>query len=253
MTTSTTHSTSDTSAGRGRRRAVVTGAARGIGLGVGTRLVDEGFDVLLVDIDESVASAARSIGARSAVVDLAANDAVSVLGDVLEGGAYWLVVNNAGVFDKTPLLDIDLERWDRVQVVNTRSMVAVMQAAVPAMIDAGGGRIVNMASMAAKLGCAGESAYAASKAAVVAVSRIAAAEFGPHGITVNSICPGYVLTDMGADTRTGEQVAAWSAMSPLGRLGDIDDIASLVAHLASDGAGYMTGQSLNVTGGMCTS
>ena len=106
--------------------------------------------------------------------------------------------------------------------------------------------------MAAKLGTPGEAAYAASKAAVVALTRIAAMEFGPHDITVNAICPGYVLTEMGADTRSAEQIDAWSAKSPLGRLACADDVAELIAFLSGDGAGYITGEALNITGGMCT-
>lgn len=239
--------------GGGCRRAIVTGAARGIGLGLASRLVADGYLTTLIDTDPSVESAATRLGARSAVIDLTDADASQRISELVEGEPCWLLVNNAGIFDKTPLLDIDLADWDRVQAVNTRSMVATMQAVVPSMISAGGGRVVNMASMAAKLGTPGEGAYAASKAAVVALSRIAANEFGPHGITVNSICPGYVLTDMGADTRDEEQVAGWTAMSPLGRLASPDDIASLVTYLASDGASYITGQALNVTGGMCTS
>ena len=105
------------------------------------------------------------------------------------------------------------------------------------------------AAEAAKAGGAMEAHYAASKSAVVALTRAAAIEWGGHGVTVNAICPGYVLTEMGAGTRTEEQVAQWTAKSPLGRLGVPDDVAGLVAYLATDG-GYVTGQALNVTGGM---
>lgn len=238
--------------GRGRR-AIVTGAARGIGLAIATRLVAEGYDTTLLDADPGVAAAADHLGARSTVIDLVAPDVARHLSELVGDESCWLLVNNAGIFDRTPLLDIDLGCWDHLQAVNTRSMVATMQAVVPTMIDSGGGRVVNMASMAAKLGTPGEAAYAASKAAVVALSRIASKEFGPHGVTVNSVCPGYVPTDMGADTRDDEQIAGWKAMSPLGRLGTADDVASLVAYLASDDASYITGQALNVTGGMCTS
>ena len=103
--------------------------------------------------------------------------------------------------------------------------------------------------MAAKAGGAMEAHYAASKSAVIALTRAAAIEWGPYGVTVNAICPGYVLTEMGAGTRTDEQVAQWTAKSPLGRLGRPEDVAGLVAYLATDGA-YVTGQALNVTGGM---
>ena len=235
------------------RRCLVTGAARGIGRRIAERLIEEGMRATLLDIDPAVEDVARALGAADLVVDLA--DAAATRRVLASGGAddpYWLVVNNAGVFSKTPLLEITIEEWDRVHRVNVRSMVVVIQALAPAMIAAGtGGRIVNVASMAAKLGTQGESAYAASKAAVVALSRIAAMEFGPHGVTVNAVCPGYILTEMGADTRTPDQVAAWTAKSPLARLGHPDDVASAVAFLASDDGSYMTGQAINVTGGMC--
>ena len=235
------------------RRCIVTGAARGIGRRIAERLVEEGMQAALLDVDPAVSDVARGLGAASLVVDLA--DAAQTRRALSAGagdGPYWLVVNNAGVFSKTPLLEMTLEEWDRVQAVNVRSMVVVIQALAPAMIAAGaGGRIVNVASMAAKLGTPGEAAYAASKAAVVALSRIAAMELGPHGVTVNAVCPGYVLTEMGASTRTADQIAAWTAKSPLGRLGDPGDVASAVAFLASDDGSYMTGQAINVTGGMC--
>ncbi|MCY4663595.1 MAG: SDR family NAD(P)-dependent oxidoreductase [Acidimicrobiaceae bacterium] len=235
------------------RRCLVTGAARGIGRRIAERLIEEGMHAALLDVDPAVEDVARGLGATSLVVDLA--DAAATRRALAADAGhepYWLVVNNAGVFSKTPLLEMTLEEWDRVHRVNVRSMVVVIQALAPAMIAAGaGGRIVNVASMAAKLGTPGEAAYASSKAAVVALSRIAAMELGPHGVTVNAVCPGYVLTEMGAGTRTADQVAAWTAKSPLGRLGEPDDVASAVAFLASDDGSYMTGQAINVTGGMC--
>lgn len=271
-------------AGLRGRRGLVTGAARGIGRRVAQRLADEGMRMTLLDVDPAVEQVAAEMGAAGVIADLRDEEAtrralaVAAAGDFNAGSRdaapvarpldrgtrgrgdsdmvadpYWLLVNNAGVFAKTPLLEMDLDEWDDLHRVNARSMVVVMQALAPAMIASGrGGRVVNMASMAAKRGTPGEAAYAASKAAVVALSRIAAMELGPHGITVNSICPGYVLTEMGADTRSPDQVAAWTAMSPLGRLGDPTDVAAVVAFLASDDGAYITGQALNVTGGMCT-
>ena len=147
---------------------------------------------------------------------------------------------------------MSLNEWDHLHQVNVRAMVVTMQAITPSMRVVGGGRVVNMASMAAKRGTPGEAAYAASKAGVVALSRIAAMELGSYGITVNSICPGYVLTEMSAGTRSADEVAAWTALSPLGRLGTPADLAAVVAFLASDDGSYITGQALNVTGGMCT-
>jgi len=240
-------------AGLAGRRGLVTGAARGIGREIAGRLVSEGMATTLLDIDPSVEAIAAEMGATSLVVDLADAESTNrMLAESSEGDPCWLLVNNAGVFSKTELVELDLAEWDRVQAVNVRSMVVTMQALAPAMVAGGGGRIVNMASMAAKRGTPGEAAYAASKAAVVALSRIAAMELGPHGVTVNSICPGYVLTEMGADTRSEDQIAEWTALSPLGRLGAPADVAGVIAFLASDDGAYLTGQAINVTGGMCT-
>jgi 3-oxoacyl-[acyl-carrier protein] reductase len=104
--------------------------------------------------------------------------------------------------------------------------------------------------MAARRGTPGEAHYAASKAAVLALTRVAALELGPCGITVNAVCPGYVLTELGAGTRTDRDVAEWSAASPLGRLATVEDVAGVVSFLASDDGAYLTGQALDVSGGM---
>ena len=126
-----------------------------------------------------------------------------------------------------------------------------MQVAAGSMVAAGrGGSIVTIASMAAKQGGAGQGHYAASKAAVVALTRVAAQEWGEHGITVNALCPGYILTEMGADTRTEDDIRTWCSYSPLGRLGTPADVAGLATFLASPDGAYLTGQALNVTGGM---
>jgi NAD(P)-dependent dehydrogenase (short-subunit alcohol dehydrogenase family) len=235
------------------RRALITGAGRGIGLAIAKRLTADGMAVTMLDRNPDVLETAADLGADGLVADL--RDAASTtdaLNAASEAGPYWLLVNNAGVFQKMSLLETPVEVWDEVQEINTRSMLLTMQALAPAMCASGGGRIVNIASMAAKKGTPGEAAYAASKAAVVALSRIASLEFGPDGVTVNSLCPGYVMTDLGNATRTEEQVEAWAAMSPLEKLCEPEDVAGVVAFLASEDGRYMTGQSLNVSGGMCT-
>jgi 3-oxoacyl-[acyl-carrier protein] reductase len=112
------------------------------------------------------------------------------------------------------------------------------------------GCIVNMASMGGKVGSPNQAHYAASKAAVISLTRVSAMELGPHGIRVNCICPGYVLTEMGASTRTPEMVAAWSSKSPLGRCAEADEVAAMAVFLASDDARYSTGEAMNVAGGM---
>lgn len=236
------------------RTAIVTGAARGIGAGIAARFVEAGATVGLLDRSPDVHRTAQRLGATAMEVDLTDPDATAEALDALLDtlGGCWCLVNNAGIFAKRPLLETDPELWDTMMAVNVRSMLLTIREVAPVMIATGGGRIINQASMAAKLGTPGEAAYAASKAAVVALSRIAAMELGPHGITVNALCPGYVLTDMGIDTRDPVQIAEWTAKSPLARLASPDDVASVALHLASDDASYITGEALNISGGMCT-
>ena len=234
-------------------KAIVTGGARGIGAAIARRLVDEGAEVIILDLLADTGDAcAASIGATFLPVDLAdpVQTRAVVASAIEELGGVDVLVNSAGVFRLVSLLDLEIEEWDRVMDINARAMLVTMQSVAPTMIAAGSGRIINLASMAAKAGGANEAHYAASKAAVVALTRAAAIEWGPHGITANSICPGYVLTEMGAATRTSEQIAAWSAKSPLGRLGHPDDVSGLAVYLASQDGSYVTGQALNVTGGM---
>ncbi len=163
-----------------------------------------------------------------------------------------MLVNNAGILHMAPLLEIDVDDWDRTFDINVRAMLLTTQVAARAMIDAhqGDGVIINMASMGGKLGSPNQAHYAASKAGVISLTRVSAMELGAHGIRVNCICPGYVLTEMGAATRTPEMVAKWSSMSPLDRCAEPDEVADMALFLASDQARYCTGQAMNVSGGM---
>jgi NAD(P)-dependent dehydrogenase (short-subunit alcohol dehydrogenase family) len=235
------------------RLVLVTGAGRGIGAAIARRFAAEGARLLLVDIDPaSVRAVAAELGADHAVVDLRDPAGVTVrLGEsVRSNDGVDVLVNNAGVFAKVGMLDLDIGTWDDVLAVNARAVLLTTQLVAPGMIDRGRGRIVNIASMAARVGTPGEAAYAASKAAVLALTRIAAMELGVHGITVNAVCPGYVLTDMGASTRSPEQIEGWCARSPLGRTTTPDDVAATVAFLASDDAADLTGQAINVSSGL---
>jgi NAD(P)-dependent dehydrogenase (short-subunit alcohol dehydrogenase family) len=237
------------------RRCVITGAARGIGAEIARTFAGEGATVGLLDARPDVKAVADEVEGVADVVDLVDPDATRAVTSRLIDrlGGVDVLVNNAGILRITPLLDITVEEWDHVFDVNTRPMLVTTQVAATSMIAAGrGGRIINMASMAAKRAAGDQAHYAASKAAVVALTQAAAVELGPHGITVNAICPGYVLTEMGAETRTPEMVAAWSARSPLARCAEPADVARMALFLASADAAYCTGQAFNVTGGMIT-
>jgi 3-oxoacyl-[acyl-carrier protein] reductase len=236
------------------RRAIITGAARGIGASIAAAFRREGAELALLDRDgDACASVAAGLGAHAVAVDLADPDdarrATQAAIDHL--GGVDILVNNAGILRMAPLLDITVDDWDATFDVNVRAMLLTTQVSARAMIAAAQpGCIVNMASMGGKVGSPNQAHYAASKAAVISLTRVSAMELGPHGIRVNCICPGYVLTEMGASTRTPEMVAAWSSKSPLGRCAEADEVAAMAVFLASDDARYSTGEAMNVAGGM---
>lgn len=235
---------------------MVTGAARGIGAAIARRLADDGASIAILDLPGDAGEAqARDLGGTFVGVDL--GDACAAAAAVDEAttalGGIDILVNNAGILRFAGILDIRPDDWDETLAINSRAAVFTMQAAARSMIaQGGGGAIVNIASMAAKTGGINELGYAASKAAVASITRSAAAELGRHQVTVNAVCPGYILTEMGAATRTDEDIATWSAKSPLGRLGVPEDVAGFVRFLVSPDATYVTGQAFNVTGGMIT-
>lgn len=237
-------------------RVVATGAAQGIGAQIVRDFASQGAEVAIIDkLLPEAEQLASELGGTAIECDLSDPDATrSAVTSAISGlGGVDVLLNNAGIFRITPLLEISADEWDSIFAVNVRAMLLTTQVAAGAMINQGtGGKIINMASMGGKTGAANQAHYAASKAAVISLTQVAAAELGEHGITVNSICPGYVLTEMGAATRTPEMVAEWSSKSPLGRLAQPSDVASMALFLASSDADYCTGQAMNVTGGMIT-
>ena len=236
------------------KRIVITGGARGIGAEIARRCAVEGAEISVLDrLAEQGSALARELRCHFVPVDLtdqvSTTDALGQAIETLDG--IDVLVNNAGILRFSPLLDITVDDWNSTFAINTTAMLVTTQVAARSMIAAGtGGTIINLASMAGKTGGAGQGHYAASKAAVIALTRVTALELGASGITANCICPGYVLTEMGAATRTDADVAEWSSYSPLGRLADPADVAGVAAFLASADAAYMTGQAINVTGGM---
>jgi len=246
------------------KRAFITGGTRGIGAAICEIFAREGADVafsynsrddLAADVSQKIeAHGRKAINAKVSVVDrLGMKKLVREL--VEKWGGIDILVNNAGVLQMAPILEMSVENWDRTFDINVRALFVSTQTAGAVMRDqpmigSRRGTIINMASMGGKVGAPNQAHYAASKAAVISFTQVTAMEFGPFGVTANCICPGYVLTEMGAATRTPEMIAAWSAKSPLGRLAEPSDVAKMALFLASDDASYCTGQAMNVSGGM---
>lgn len=246
--------------------AVVTGAAQGIGLACALRLAQEGARVALLDLQDmgAAVTACRAAGADclARTVDVSSRDSIAAAVEEIAGrwGRIDIWVNNAGMFDNTPLGELSEDRWDRIVAVNYKSMFLCSQLAAPYMLARGWGRIINLASMAAKVAFAAETAYCSSKAAVLGLTRALAVELGSHGITANAICPGPIKTEMLRDTYqhlaglNGVTLAEWEAEMlkgiPVGRFGQPADVAGLVAFLASDDASFINGQAINIDGGM---
>jgi meso-butanediol dehydrogenase / (S,S)-butanediol dehydrogenase / diacetyl reductase len=248
---------------------VVTGAARGLGRGIVERFAAEGASVVLVDRDESVHDAAEQVAAQGAdamgvVADVTSPSQVQALfASVRERhGRLDVLVNNAGVITISRFEDLSLEDWNRVLAVNTTGPFLCSQGALPLMRQGGrGGRILNAASGQARQGFIFTPHYAASKFGVVGLTQSLAKELAKEQITVNAYCPGIVGSDMWAyndrewgrllgDYAPGELMAKWVADIPMGRPGTNDDVADLLLFLASPAAGYITGQAINIDGGM---
>ena len=249
------------------RNAVVTGAAMGIGHGIAARFVEAGANVVLADLDEEAAilAAKKLEGPGLAVgtgIDVTADGAgeAMVKRCVEEFGSIDILVNNAGIYPMVPMLQMTTEVFDRVYEVNLRGLAFACKAAAAQMIEqGGGGAIVNIASIDAfHPSMVGLAAYDASKGGVVMFTKNLALELGPHGIRVNGIAPGGINTEgtskpLAESGMTEEQMKAmmaeFTARIPLGRMGTPDDIARVAQFLASEAAGYMTGETVIVDGG----
>jgi NAD(P)-dependent dehydrogenase (short-subunit alcohol dehydrogenase family) len=240
-----------------RPRAVVTGAARGIGQAVARRLMREGISVLAVDLDAEGLRTVAAEGAETLVANVAepaGRDAI-----VAAAGGLRYLVNAAGVLFVAPIWEVTLEDWRRLYAVNVEGTFFLCQALGSRM--AAGGAIVNLSSSAAKLANTIDVApYSTSKAAVLGITRSFAYALAPRGVRVNAVCPGIIDTPMQAKVLA--QVAPLRGMTaeelgevrlrtvPLGRVGTAEECAALIWFLLSDEAGYMTGQAINQTGGM---
>jgi NAD(P)-dependent dehydrogenase (short-subunit alcohol dehydrogenase family) len=237
--------------------AVVTGAGSGIGLAVALELAARGATVLAADIDSTRANdAAHEIAARGGIaepceVDVRDYDSVLAMIQTSRAlGRLKVAVNNAGIGGEgVPVEDYSLQGWSHLMRVNLDGVFHSMKAEIPCMRDAGGGSIINMASVLGTVGRANASAYVAAKHAVVGLTKSAALESAAHGIRVNAVAPGFVITPLNDSRLTASDREALQEQHAIGRLGGVHEIAAVVAFLASDASSFVTGSCQVVDGG----
>lgn len=242
------------------RVALVTGGGGGIGLAIARRLVAGGMAVAVLDRDgQSAERAAAALGGLALTADVTSEDEVgrAVEAVLARFGRIDVLVNNAGICWTGPALDMPLDELRAMLAVNVEGVFIVSRAVLPHMMRQRSGSVVNLASWAGKTGNAWFAGYSASKFAVVGLTQALAREMAPHGIRVNAICPGIVVdtamrTALEAQQRQYglPQTAERAKAIPLGRLSVPDDVAKIAAFLASDQSAYMTGESLNLSGGL---
>ena len=231
------------------RTAVVTGAARGLGRAMAARLVADGFAVWAVDADEAAVTATASdVGATACALDVTDETAVDGLAARLERCD--ALVNNAAIWRFTPLAETPMAEAGRVLAVNVLGPLLLMQRLVPVMARGGGGSIVNLSSITAEYSPTGAGVYPASKAALEALTRVAAMEFGPLGVRCNAVGPGIIPTE-GTLSHYGDEATRQrrGRALPLGRYGEPGDVADVVAFFCSPDSRYVTGQVVYVDGG----
>ena len=235
--------------------AVVTGGASGIGAAISAAFIAKGAQVAVLDINADIAKAkADELGdnARPFVCDVSKPDSVNkAIADAVESfGGIDIAVNSAGVVFLAPAEDLSLDYWDKTIDINLKGSFLVTQAVGRAMIAAGkGGKIVNLASQAGSVAIEEHVAYCASKFGVIGMSKTFAAEWGKHGIRVNTISPTIVLTDLGRKAWAGEKGEAAKKRIPAGRFAYPEEIAAAAVFLASDGADMINGADLVIDGG----
>jgi 3alpha(or 20beta)-hydroxysteroid dehydrogenase len=236
------------------KTAIVSGAARGQGAAHVAALVDAGAAVVAGDVLDQVQEVAGRLGDAVVGTHLDVTDPSSWASAVKAAesrfGQVDILVNNAGIAPFTPIIDGDIDSFDRVVAVNQRGVYLGMSAAAPSMRDTGGGSIINISSIDGLIGMPFVSGYVASKFAVRGMTKVAALELAPHGIRVNSVHPGYIDTPMIRAPMGDAMADSLADQVPLGRLGTVSDIAGLVIFLASDDSSYCTGSEFVIDGGV---
>jgi 2-hydroxycyclohexanecarboxyl-CoA dehydrogenase len=243
------------------RVALVTGGGGGIGAAIATAFAADGHAIAVADLRleaaQENAERVAAAGGRAAALEVDVTDGGSVAEAIAragrELGPVEILVNNAGWDELKPFVETDEEFWDRVIAINFKGCLHTTRAALPGMIERGYGRIVNIASDAGRVGSSMESVYSGAKGGVIAFTKTIAREVARAGVTANAVCPGPTRTPL-LDQMTGEGgeklVDALVRAVPMRRLGEPEDVAAAVAFLASDRAGFITGQTLSVSGGL---
>jgi 2-hydroxycyclohexanecarboxyl-CoA dehydrogenase len=240
------------------RVALVTGGGRGIGRAIATQLGARGHRVAVADLNlETADEVAKAIGGLGVALDVTDTTRVNERLDRVEAelGGVDILVNNAGWDEFRPFLETGEEFWDRVIDLNFKGCLRTCRRVVPGMVERGYGRAVNIASDAARVGSSLEAVYSGAKGGVVAFSKTLAREVARNGVTVNCVCPGPTETPMlaeiaGSGEGSGRVLEAMRHAIPMRRLGRPEEIAAAVAFLASEEAGFITGQTLSVSGGL---
>ncbi len=238
------------------QRCLVTGAGRGIGRELALAFSRHGAAVAVLDRDESARAVADEIrkaggSAEPVILDLADTAAIEPALDALASafGAIDILVNNAAIVVPKLFLETTLQELETVLRVNLHAPFVCAQVLARSMVQRKRGRIVNIASHSGLRGSTARAAYAASKGALMAATRVMAVELAPHGITVNAVAPGPIESDLTIRTHSAERRASWNDAVPLGRYGRAEEVVAAILFLASPGASYITGHTLAVDGG----
>ncbi len=237
-----------------KKIALVTGASRGIGRAIAERLSTDGFFVIGSATSDKGADAISTYlgeNGKGVKLDVANSDSIATVLKTIntEFGAPWVLVNNAGITRDNLLMRMKEDEWDDIINTNLTSVFRMSKAVLRGMMKVKSGRIINISSVVGATGNAGQSNYAAAKAGMVGFTKSMAKEVGSRNITINTVAPGFIDTDMTRELPAENKQTLLNAI-PLGRLGDTNEIAHAVSFLASDGAAYITGESLHVNGGL---